>query len=324
MRPVVFVTRRIPEPGLDLLRTACDVVVNEEDRVLSKAEIIEGVKGKDALLCLLTDEIDAEVLDSNPGLKVVADYAVGYNNIDVEAATRRKIPVTNTPGVLTETTADFAWALLMSAARRVVESDRFTRAGLFKGWAPMLFLGCDVYAKTLGIVGFGRIGEAVSRRALGFSMEVLYYDDRRRDPDEEERLGVSYVPFAELLRRSDFISIHVPLLDSTRHMFGEAEFRAMKKTAILINTSRGPVIDERALVAALKAMQIAGAGLDVYEDEPRLEPGLAELDNVVLAPHIASATVETRTRMAVMAAENVLAAIRGEVPPNIVNREVFM
>lgn len=324
MRPVVFVTRRIPEPGLDLLRTACDVVVNEEDRVLSKAEIIDGVKGKDALLCLLTDEIDAEVLDSNPGLKVVADYAVGYNNIDVEAATRRKIPVTNTPGVLTETTADFAWALLMSAARRVVESDRFTRAGLFKGWAPMLFLGCDVYAKTLGIVGFGRIGEAVSRRALGFSMEVLYYDDRRRDPDEEERLGVSYVPFAELLRRSDFISIHVPLLDSTRHMFGEAEFRAMKKTAILINTSRGPVIDERALVAALKAMQIAGAGLDVYEDEPRLEPGLAELDNVVLAPHIASATVETRTRMAVMAAENVLAAIRGEVPPNIVNREVFM
>lgn len=324
MRPVVFVTRRIPEPGLDLLRTACDVVVNEEDRVLSKAEIIDGVKGKDALLCLLTDEIDAEVLDSNPGLKVVANYAVGYNNIDVEAATRRKIPVTNTPGVLTETTADFAWALLMSAARRVVESDRFTRAGLFKGWAPMLFLGCDVYAKTLGIVGFGRIGEAVSRRALGFSMEVLYYDDRRRDPDEEERLGVSYVPFAELLRRSDFISIHVPLLDSTRHMFGEAEFRAMKKTAILINTSRGPVIDERALVAALKAMQIAGAGLDVYEDEPRLEPGLAELDNVVLAPHIASATVETRTRMAVMAAENVLAAIRGEVPPNIVNREVFM
>lgn len=324
MRPVVFVTRRIPEPGLDLLRTACDVVVNEEDRVLSKAEIIEGVKGKDALLCLLTDEIDAEVLDSNPGLKVVADYAVGYNNIDVEAATRRKIPVTNTPGVLTETTADFAWALLMSAARRVVESDRFTRAGLFKGWAPMLFLGCDVYAKTLGIVGFGRIGEAVSRRALGFSMEVLYYDDRRRDPDEEERLGVSYVPFAELLRRSDFISIHVPLLDSTRHMFGEAEFRAMKKTAILINTSRGPVVDERALVAALKARQIAGAGLDVYEDEPRLGPGLAELDNVVLAPHIASATVETRTRMAVMAAENVLAAIRGEVPPNIVNREVFM
>ena len=324
MRPVVFVTRRIPEPGLDLLRTACDVVVNEEDRVLSKAEIIDGVKGKDALLCLLTDEIDAEVLDSNPGLKVVANYAVGYNNIDVEAATRRKIPVTNTPGVLTETTADFAWALLMSAARRVVESDRFTRAGLFKGWAPMLFLGCDVYAKTLGIVGFGRIGEAVSRRALGFSMEVLYYDDRRRDPDEEERLGVSYVPFAELLRRSDFISIHVPLLDSTRHMFGEAEFRAMKKTAILINTSRGPVVDERALVAALKARQIAGAGLDVYEDEPRLGPGLAELDNVVLAPHIASATVETRTRMAVMAAENVLAAIRGEVPPNIVNREVFM
>jgi len=323
MRSAVFVTRRIPEPGLDLLRTECEVEVNQEDRVLTREEIIEGVKGKDALLCLLTDTIDAAVLDANPSLKVVANYAVGYNNIDVEAATKRKILVTNTPGVLTETTADFTWALLMSTARRVVESDRFTRAGLFRGWAPMLFLGCDVYGKTLGIVGFGRIGEAVARRASGFSMEVLYYDEYRRDPDEEKRLGVSYAPFDELLRRSDFISVHVPLMESTRHLFGEAEFRAMKDTAILINTSRGPVVDERALVAALRAREIAGAGLDVYEAEPELEPGLVELDNVVLAPHIASATVETRTRMAIMAATNVLAAVRGEVPPNIVNREVF-
>lgn len=324
MRPAVFVTRRIPEPGLDLLRTVCDVEVNQEDRVLTREEVIEGVKGKDALLCLLTDAIDATVLDANPGLKVVANYAVGYNNIDVGAATQRKIPVTNTPGVLTETTADFAWALLMSTARRVVESDKFTRAGLFNGWAPMLFLGCDVYAKTLGLVGFGRIGEAVARRAGGFSMEVLYYDEYRRDPDEEKRLGVRYAPFDELLRRSDFISIHVPLMDGTRHMFGEAEFKAMKNTAVLINTSRGPVVDERALVAALREREIAGAGLDVYEAEPELEPGLVELDNVVLAPHIASASVETRTKMAVMAAQNVLAAVRGEVPPNIVNREVFL
>lgn len=324
MRPAVFVTRRIPEPGLDLLRTVCDVEVNQEDRVLTREEVIEGVKGKDALLCLLTDAIDATVLDANPGLKVVANYAVGYNNIDVGAATQRKIPVTNTPGVLTETTADFAWALLMSTARRVVESDKFTRAGLFNGWAPMLFLGCDVYAKTLGLVGFGRIGEAVARRAGGFSMEVLYYDEYRRDPDEEKRLGVRYAPFDELLRRSDFISIHVPLMDGTRHMFGEAEFKAMKNTAVLINTSRGPVVDERALVAALREREIAGAGLDVSEAEPELEPGLVELDNVVLAPHIASASVETRTKMAVMAAQNVLAAVRGEVPPNIVNREVFL
>jgi glyoxylate reductase len=324
MRPAVFVTRRIPEPGLDLLRTVCDVDVSEEDRVLTREEIIEGVRGKDALLCLLTDDIDAAVLDASPGLKVVANYAVGYNNIDVDAATQRKIPVTNTPGVLTETTADFAWALLMCTARRVVESDKFTRAGLFRGWAPMLLLGCDVFAKTLGIVGFGRIGEAVARRASGFSMEVLYYDDRRRDPEEEGRLGVRYATFDELLRRSDFISIHVPLLESTRHLFGASEFRAMKNTAILINTARGPVVDERALVDALRAREIAGAGLDVYEAEPALEPGLIELDNVVLAPHIASASVETRTKMAIMAAENVLAALRGEVPPNIVNREVFL
>jgi len=323
LKPVVFVTRRIPEPGLDMLREVCEVVVNNEDRVLSKQEIIEGVKGKDALLCLLTDKIDAEVMDAGSNLKVIANYAVGFDNIDIEAATARKIPVTNTPGVLTETTADFAFALLMCAARRVVEADRFTREGKYKGWAPMLLLGCDVYGKTLGIVGFGRIGEAVARRAKGFSMRVIYYDERRRSPEEEERLGVEYVPFSTLLAESDFISIHVPLMPSTYHMFGAAEFAAMKNTAILINTARGPVVDEEALVEALRKREIAGAGLDVYEDEPMLKPGLIDLDNVVLAPHIASASVETRTKMATMAAENVLAALRGEVPPNIVNRKVF-
>lgn len=323
MRPVVYVTRQIPEPGLELLRTVCDVEVNPEDRVLSKEEIVRAVKGKDALLCLLTDAIDAEVMDAGQGLKVIANYAVGYDNIDVNAATARGIPVTNTPGVLTETTADMAFALLMCAARRVAESDRFTRAGLYKGWAPMLFLGCDVYGKTLGIVGFGRIGEAVARRASGFSMQVLYYDERRRTREEEDRLGITYVPFGELLERSDFISVHVPLMESTYHLFGPAEFAAMKQTAIVINTSRGPVIDEEALVQALQMGEIAGAGLDVYEDEPLLKPGLANLDNVVLAPHIASASIETRTKMATMAAQNVLAVLRGEVPPNLVNREVI-
>lgn len=323
MRPVVYVTRQIPEPGLELLRTECDVEVNPEDRVLTKDEIIEAVKEKDALLCLLTDAIDAEVLDAGQKLRVIANYAVGYDNIDLRAATDRGIPVTNTPGVLTETTADMAFALLMCAARRVAESDRFTRAGLYKGWAPMLFLGCDVYEKTLGIVGFGRIGEAMAKRASGFSMQVLYYDERRRTRDEEDRLGVTYVPFNELLERSDFISIHVPLMDSTHHLFGSAEFEAMKKTAIVINTSRGPVIDEEALVKALQAGEIGGAGLDVYEDEPLLKPGLADLDNVILAPHIASASIETRTKMATMAAQNVLAVLRGEVPPNLVNKEVI-
>lgn len=323
MKPVVFVTRRIPESGIDMLRETCEVVVNGEDRVLSKEELIEGVKGKDALLCLLTDKIDAEVMDAGKSLKVIANYAVGFDNIDVEAATSRKIPVTNTPGVLTETTADLAWALLMSAARRIVEGDRFTREGKYKGWSPMLLLGRDVYGKTLGIVGFGRIGEAMARRANGFSMQVIYYDENRRSPEEEERLGVRYVSFPELLAQSDFISVHVPLMEKTYHMFGPAEFAAMKKTAILINTARGPVIDEAALVEALRKGDIAGAGLDVYEDEPLLKPGLADLDNVVLAPHIGSASVETRTKMAIMVAQNVLAVLRGEVPPNILNREVF-
>lgn len=319
----MFVTRRIPEPGLDMLREVCEVVVNEEDRVLSKEEVIEGVKGKDALLSLLTDRIDAEVMDAGSSLKVIANYAVGFDNIDIDAATYRKIPVTNTPGVLTETTADLAFALLMCAARRVVEGDRFTRDGKYKGWAPMLFLGRDVYGKTLGIVGFGRIGEALARRAKGFSMQVMYYDERRRSPEEEERLGVRYASFAEVLAQSDFVSIHVPLMPNTHRMFGPAEFAAMKKTAILINTARGPVIDEVALVEALRRREIAGAGLDVYEDEPLLKPGLADLDNVVLAPHIASASVETRTKMATIAAQNVLAVLRGDIPPNIVNSQVL-
>lgn len=306
-----------------MLREKCDIEVNPEDRVLTKAEIIEGIKGKDALLCLLTDTIDGELMDANLNLKVISNYAVGFNNIDVDAATQRGIPITNTPGVLTETTADFAWTLLMATARRIVEGDKFTRAGKYKGWGPMLLLGCDVYGKTLGIVGMGRIGQAMARRAIGFDMKVIYFDEYRLSQDKEKELGVEYMSFEEVIKTADFVSIHVPLMDSTHHLFKKEEFEMMKENAILINSARGPIVDEKALVEALKNKTIAGAGLDVYEDEPLLASGLAELDNAVLAPHIASATVETRTKMATMAAANVLAALEGKVPPNIVNKEVY-
>ncbi len=322
-KPKVFVTQNIPQAGLDLLMKECEVFVNTEDRVLSKGEIIERLKGMDGMVCLLTDAIDGEIMDAEPNLKVISNYAVGFNNIDVDAATERGIPVTNTPGVLTETTADFAWALLMAIARRVVEADKFTREGKFKGWRPQLLLGSDVYGKTIGIVGMGRIGQAMARRARGFDMNILYYDEYRPDPEVEKELGLTYVPFDELLQKADYVSIHVPLMESTHHLIGERELKLMKKTAYLINSARGPIVDEKALVKALQEKEIAGAGLDVFEDEPELAPGLAELDNVVLAPHIASATIETRSKMATMAAEGCLSVLKGERPVNLVNEEVW-
>lgn len=316
----VLVTREIPAPGLDLLRAECEVEVNPHDRVLTREELLAGIQGKDGLLCLLTDVIDGAVMDAGlPTLKGIANYAVGFDNIDVEGATRRGLPVSNTPGVLTETTADLAWTLLMATARRIPEADRFVRSGQFKGWAPMMYLGQDIYGKTLGIVGFGRIGEAMARRATGFAMKVLYHDARRRTPEEEERLGVEYRSLDELLSTADFVTLHVNLDATTRHLIGERELARMKPTAILINTARGPVVDESALVQALKERRIWGAGLDVFEDEPALKPGLAECENAVIVPHIASATVETRTRMAVMAATNLLAMLNGEPIPNLVN-----
>ena len=322
-KPKVFVTQNIPQAGLDLLMKECEVFVNKEDRVLSKGEIIERLKGMDGMVCLLTDAIDGEIMDAEPNLKVISNYAVGFNNIDVDAATERGIPVTNTPGVLTETTADFAWALLMAIARRVVEADKFTREGKFKGWRPQLLLGSDVYGKTIGIVGMGRIGQAMARRARGFGMKILYYDEYRPDPAVEKELGATYVPFDELLQKADYVSIHVPLMESTHHLISERELKMMKKTAYLINSARGPIVDEKALVKALQEKEIAGAGLDVFEDEPELAPGLAELDNVVIAPHIASATVETRSKMATMAAEGCLSVLKGDKPVNLVNEEVW-
>ena len=320
-KPKVFVTRKLPA-GLELLGEETELEVNPEDRALKREELIEGVKGKDALLCLLMDKIDAEVMEASGRLKVISNYAVGFDNIEVAEATKRGIAVTNTPGVLTETTADLAWAILMSVARRVVESDRFLRAGKWKEWAPSLFLGRDVFGKILGIIGLGRIGAAMARRAKGFDMKVLYYNPRRKEELEEE-LGVEYVSLEELLKRSDFVTLHVPLLPGTRHLIGERELGLMKPTAFLVNTSRGPVVDEKALIKALQEGRIAGAALDVYEEEPKVPQALMALDNVVLVPHIGSASVETRTKMALMAVENLLAVLKGKVPPNLVNPEVI-
>ncbi|AJC73675.1 MAG: D-isomer specific 2-hydroxyacid dehydrogenase NAD-binding protein [Thermotoga sp. 50_1627] len=320
----VFVTRKILEEGLNMLKERYDVEVSDYDGVIPREMLLEKVKGVDALVSLLTDNIDAEVMDAaGPNLKIIANYAVGYNNIDVEEATKRGIMVTNTPGVLTETTADFAWTLLMAIARRVVEADRFVREGKFRGWEPMLLIGTDVHGATLGIVGFGRIGQAMARRALGFNMRVLYYDNARVDEQIEKELKATFVDLPTLLKESDFVTLHVPLTKETHHLIGEKELKMMKKDAYLINTARGPVVDEKALVKALKEGWIKGAALDVFENEPEVEPELLKLDNVVLAPHIASASYATRSKMSVMVAENVIKALSGEVPPNLVNPEVL-
>ncbi|MEN3008594.1 glyoxylate reductase [Pseudothermotoga sp.] len=320
----VFVTRKILEEGLNMLREKFDVEVSDYDGVIPRKMLLEKVKGVDAILSLLTDAIDAEVMDAaGPNLKIVANYAVGYNNIDVEEATKRGILVTNTPGVLTETTADLAWALMMAIARRIVEADRFVREGKFRGWEPMLLLGTDVYGATLGIVGFGRIGQAMARRALGFGMKVLYHDNARVPEQIEKELKATYVDLPTLLKESDFVSLHVPLTKETHHLIGEKELKMMKKGAYLINTARGPVVDEKALVKALKEGWIKGAALDVFENEPEVEPELLKLDSVVLAPHIASASYATRSKMSIMAAENIIKALNGEVPPNLVNPEVL-
>lgn len=322
-KPKIFLTRELPSETMQILRSNSELTMNHEDRYLTKDEIIRGIDGVDGLLCLLTDTIDDEILAANPNLKVVANFAVGFNNIDVDAATRRQIPVTNTPGVLTDTTADMAFALLMDAARRVAEGDRFVRTKAWQGWGPLQFLGADVTGATLGLIGLGRIGRAMIPRALGFQMRVLYWNRTRLSAEEEERLGIRYGDLDEVLRASDFLSVHVALNDQTRHLIGKRELSLMKSTACIVNTARGPVIDEKALVEALQTGVIASAGLDVYEEEPVLEPELYTMPNAVLAPHLGSGTIGTRTKMGNMAAENCLAACRGEIPPNLVNPEVY-
>jgi len=319
----VFVTRIIPDEGLNLILENCDAEVWQEETPPPKEIIIDKIKDCEGILTLLTDKIDAEIMDKAPKLRIISNYAVGYDNIDVKSATQRGIMVTNTPGVLTETTADLAFALILATARRIVEADKFTRSGKWKSWGPMLFLGRDVYGATLGIIGLGRIGQAVARRAKGFNMKVIYYS-RKRKEDVERELGVEYRELHSLLREADIVSIHTPLTEETYHLIGEKELSLMKPTAILINTARGAVVDQKALYKALKERRIFGAGLDVYEREPiEADDPLLELDNVVLLPHIGSASVETRGRMARMAAENLLAGLRGERPPNLVNPEVL-
>ena len=320
MKPKIFVTRMLPELVMEKLNDHFIVSVNPENRALTKEEIINGTSDCDILLCLLSDTIDSDIISCNPNLKGIVNYAVGFNNIDIKCATSLNIPVTNTPGVLTETTADMAWALMFSVARRVVESDRFVRDGKFKGWAPKLFLGTDIYGKTLGIIGAGRIGIAVAKRASGFNMKVLYSDS---NSEIKNTIKAEKVDLETLLKESDFVSLHVPMLPETKHLVSEKELQMMKDTAILINTSRGAVVDEEMLLKALQGKWIAGAGLDVYENEPKLIEGLIDCDNVVLAPHIASASVETRTNMGFIAVENAIAIWQGKIPPQIVNREIY-
>ena len=326
----VFVTRLIPEAGLALLRREAEVDVwpGLEDEVPIKEEVIQGVKKANVLLSLLTEMIDRSVMEANPKLLGVANIAVGYNNIDVEAATQLGIPVTNTPGVLTDTTADLAWALIMAVARNIIQGHQYMKEGRFKIWGPKLLLGMDVSPggsgkpRTLGIIGFGRIGQAVFKRSKGFNMRVLAYDPFQKETIERTE-GIEFQELPGLLRESDFVTLHTSLSGETFHLIGEKELFLMKPTSYLINTSRGPVIDEKALVKALQEKRIAGAGLDVYENEPELTPGLMECENVVLLPHLGSASRETRDKMATMAATNALALLKKEKAPNTVNPEVY-
>jgi len=324
-KPKVFVARKMAQEALDTIADAAEMELWEDELPPPRDVLLKKVQDIDGLLSLLTDKVDAELMDAAPRLKVVSNMAVGFDNIDVPEATKHGIVVGNTPGVLTETTADFAWALIMATGRRVAEGDRWTRSGKWKTWGPMILLGYDIHHATLGIVGFGRIGIEIAKRARGFNMKILYYDVVRRKPEEEKELGLEYVPnLHDLLSKADFVTIHVPLMAETRHLISTAEFAAMKPTAIFVNTSRGPVVDQKALYQALKSGQIFAAGLDVTEVEPiSMDDPLLTLDNITIAPHIASASVATRTKMATMAAANLIAGLKGEMPPNCVNPEVL-
>ena len=320
-KPRVLLMHPILDPGFAILAEAAEVVSYPADRPSDEAGIRQAAEGCVGIVSQLMDPIRETVL-STPGLKVVSNVAVGFDNIDVAAATAHKIMVTNTPGVLDDATADFAFTLLMAVARRVVEGDHFTRSGKFHGWAIDMMLGTDVHDATLGIIGIGRIGRGMAHRAKGFNMRVLYADTNPLPPEMAGSIGATHVDLGRLLAESDFVSVHVPLTKETEHMLSTPQFAQMKPTAILVNTSRGPVVDEAALVEALTAHKIAGAGLDVYEREPAVHPGLVALPNVVLAPHIASATTRTRSEMSAMAARNMATAVRGGRPPNLVNPEV--
>ena len=322
-KPKIFVTRKIPESGIKLLQKSCHVKIYPKDQVIPKDELIKEVKQCDALLCLLTDKIDKEVIDANHKLKIISNYAIGFNNIDVAYATKKGIPVTNTPGkAIVDAVAEHTIALLFAITKRIVEADQFMRAGEYKTWEPLLLLGMELVGKTIGIVGLGRIGSGVAQRAKAMGMKMVYYDVKR-NADFEKEFSAHYLSLNDLLKSADVVSVHVPLLPTTKHLIGNKELSLMKKTAYLINTSRGQVIDEKALAQSLKHKKIAGAGLDVYEFEPKLTAGLTKLPNVVLTPHIASATIEARSEMSLDAAQNILAVLRGRKPKMLVNKEVY-
>jgi len=320
----VLVTRGVPEPVRARLAGGCRLEVWEGEGVMPRAELLDRVAGKAGLLAMLTDRVDAELLDrAGPGLLVVANFAVGYDNLDLDACTARGVLATNTPDVVTEATADMTWALLLAAARRVAEGDRFLRARRPWVWGPEFFLGFEVHGRTLGVIGLGRIGRAVARRAAGFAMPVVYTAGHRLPPEEEAALGVAWRELDELLAEADFVTVHTGLSPATRHLIGAERLARMKPTAVLVNTARGPIVDEAALVAALRAGELGAAGLDVFEREPELHPGLLELDNVTVAPHLGTATLATRVAMGMAAAGNLLAAVEGRRPPNLLNPDAL-
>jgi gluconate 2-dehydrogenase len=319
MRNRVLVTKRIYPEAVELLKQHAEVDYVDSDDGLSAEELARRIQGKQAVVSQLTDRFDAAVIERLEGVRSISNVAVGFDNIDVAAATRKGILVTNTPDVLTDTTADFAFALLMAVARRVVEGHHYVHSGQWRKWYIDLLVGHDIHHRTIGIFGMGRIGQAMAKRAGGFSMRVLYHDAMRAPEALEKSLALEFLSAEDLLRQSDFISLHVPLLPETRKMIGAAQLRMMKPTAILVNTSRGPVVDEAALAEALERKIVAGAGLDVFEQEPHVHPLLLKLENVVLAPHIASASIDTRRKMSLVAAENALAALDGKRPPNLLN-----
>ena len=316
MKPIVTVTNIFPQVALDKLSSECDLKINRTS--LTKEELKQKVSGSDAVISYLTDRIDQDIIDRGTKLKIIANYGAGFNNIDVTYASERGIWVTNTPNVLHETTADLTWAMILGTARQIVSADRYTREGKFQGWGAKLFLGGDVYEKTLGIIGLGEIGRSVARRAIGFNMRTLYHQRNRLPKEEEKKLNVEYATFEKILRASDFLTLHVPLTEETEYMIGNDEIALMKKTAYLIHTARGKVIDDYALVAALREGRLAGAALDVYEAEPELTEGMRELDNLMILPHIGSASFETRDKMALLVADNILDALEGKTPRSLV------
>jgi len=323
MRPKVLITRKIYERPLHLLKEKAEVTINLKDRAMTPEEIIAALPGKIGMLAMGSDLVSSKILEAGKDLKIVANNAVGFNNIDLDAAIRLKIAATNTPDVLTDTTADLSFALILGVARRLVEADRFVRAGKWVGWKPNLMIGSEVHGKTLGVIGLGRIGSAVAKRGQGFNMRIVYTDIRRLHPAIEQQHQLQFMPLRDLLQTSDFVTLHVPLTPETFHLLGAEQLRLMKKSAFLINASRGPVVDEKAIVEALRVGTIAGAGLDVFEAEPQVSPELLAMDNVLLLPHVGSATDETREKMVQTAVNNILAVIRREIPPNILNPEIY-